>query len=81
MFTRREAERVREICQKIGPLLTGHSSPIQGAVIADLLARWLAGHVIVGDPEGSARMRETLLKFHVEAVLELTKLNASEMGT
>ena len=68
---------VEPIVAAISPLLAGHPSPIQGAVLADLLATWLAGHIILGDPAGTDALRERLLAFHLVAVRELIPINAA----
>lgn len=58
------ALKVTEIVNAIKPLLGGHPPEVQGAVIADLLAIWLASHA----PE----LRETALTFHIDMVRLLT---------
>jgi hypothetical protein len=50
------------------PLLRGRHPAEQGAILAELLSLWLAGH-----PE---EMREDLLTGHVEMVRKLTVANA-----
>lgn len=37
-------EKLREIEERIKPLLAGHPPELQGAVLADLISLWLAGH-------------------------------------
>jgi hypothetical protein len=49
---------------------------MQGAVLAELLALWLAGHQLVGDEEETAALRERLLLWHMDAVRQLTIVNA-----
>lgn len=61
---------------RIGPILKGHPSPLQGAALADLLAIWLAGHMIKGNPTATDRLREDILALHVEKVRELIPVNA-----
>jgi hypothetical protein len=63
------ALKVQQIVDAIKPLLGGHPPEMQGAVIADLLAIWLASHA----PE----LRETALTFHIDMVRLLT---AAEEG-
>jgi hypothetical protein len=55
----------------IRPILAGHEPHIQGIVLADLLAYWLAGH-----PEET---REGILKLHLEAVEDLVEFNVREI--
>ncbi len=62
---------VEPIVERIRPLLAGHRPEIQGAVLADLLATWLAGHM----GEGADRVREELLRMHIEMVRKLIPVN------
>jgi hypothetical protein len=55
------------LSNRVHPILAGHHPAIQGAVLADLLATWLAGH----DPE----VREALLEAHVHSVRERVPIN------
>jgi hypothetical protein len=54
---------------------------LQGAVLADLLAIWLAGHHVTGDEDATRKMRAELLAEHCFAVRQLTEINAKIMGT
>jgi hypothetical protein len=78
--TRRTREVVA-IVDQIRPLLAGRPVETQGAVLADCLAIWLAGHVVPGDRDGTRSVRETALKFHLEQVWALTSVNARILGT
>ena len=64
-----EAKQVLGIVEQIKPLLAGREPSVQGAVLAELLALWLAGHL-------PSELREVLLSAHIEAVRGLTKVNA-----
>jgi hypothetical protein len=75
------AEQVAAIVEQFGPLLAGKPAEVQGAVLADCLAIWLAGHHIPGDVEGTRKMRAELLSVHCSMVRELTSANAKIMGT
>jgi hypothetical protein len=55
----------------IRPIMAGHGPLVQGLVLADLLAYWLAGH-----PEEA---RKGVLKLHLEAVEDLVEFNAREI--
>ena len=61
-----------DMVERIKPILAGNDPGVQGAVLAELLSLWLAGH---SPPE----VRVDLLKMHIETVCELTKLNAPEL--
>lgn len=74
-------EDVMPLVEIIKPLLAGWPPQIQGAVLADLLATWLAGHHISGDAELTRAMRAELLAEHCQLVWELVPLNAWISGT
>lgn len=63
---------VGEIVERIRPLLAGHHPAVQSAVVADLLAMWLAGH--------EHDIREALLDSHLGLVRELVPVNVAAMG-
>lgn len=71
-----DTDAVVALEQKIMPLLGGQPADIQGAVLADLLSIWLAGHIAPGDPAGTDELREMLLKQHMEFVRRLIEPNA-----
>ncbi|MGO8241292.1 hypothetical protein ACC806_34710 [Rhizobium ruizarguesonis] len=57
--------KVAAIVDAVRPHLAGEPPEIQGAVIADLLAIWLAGH--------APQLREEAIEFHMEMVRQLTE--------
>jgi hypothetical protein len=63
---------VRELVERMRPILAGHHPAAQGAALADMLAMWLAGH--------EASLREPLLNAHVVAVRRLVPVNVEAMG-
>jgi hypothetical protein len=65
---------VRELTIAIEPLLKGRGPFVQSAVLADLVAMWLAGH-IGQTPEQTAEIRDTMLALFVEAVRDMIPLN------
>jgi hypothetical protein len=67
----KDTEIVESIVNAIKPWLAGYSPEIQGAVLADLLAMFLAGHV---GPEAPA-LREEILRLHIETVRDLIPVN------
>jgi hypothetical protein len=69
------ADEAMALVQKIRPLLAGKDQSVQGAVLADLLAMYLAGHVIRGDPEGTKSFREQALEMHIVGVRTLVDIN------
>lgn len=74
-------EEVWEILEKVSPQLKGRSPGVQGAVLADLLAMWLAGHWVERSKEETHALREKVLRMHVEKVWELVEENAKILGT
>ena len=61
------AVMVDQICAAIAPLLRGFPPEVQGAVLAELTAMWLAGHM-GGD---AVRYREELLDMHITTIRKL----------
>lgn len=64
-----DATRVLAIARKIAPLLAGNPPQIQGAVLAELLSLWLAGH----HPD----IREEVLQLHIMHMRPLIEPNAA----
>lgn len=69
-----------KLAARIAPLLAGREPEVQGAVLADLLAIWLSGHRVEGDPRAEAELREGILALHIAAVRELVELADRERG-
>jgi hypothetical protein len=76
MDERSMPDEALELCRQIAPLLAGKPANLQGAVLADLLAVWLAGHIAAGDARETDRLRENLLAMHLEYVRQLVPINA-----
>ena len=72
-------ETIGRIVEQMRPLLAGHPPPIQGAVLADLLAIWLAGHIIPNDQQQTDAMRVRVLKAHLAMVRGLLPVNAAHI--
>ena len=53
------------------PLLAGQEASVQGAIIADLTARWLAGH--------PPQLRESVLQLHIVGVRALIGPNEKQL--
>jgi hypothetical protein len=77
-FQTREITRVVE---QIKPLLAGRPPEMQGAILADLLAIWLAGHHVEGDEDATRKLRAEMLAMHCTEVRQLTMVNAKILGT
>jgi hypothetical protein len=60
---------ITEIVDRIRPLLAGHPSQVQGAVLAHLTGTWLAGHRSrSGDAEALRKYREKLLAHQIDFI-------------
>jgi hypothetical protein len=69
---------VDEIWPTVSAALAGRHPLIQGAVLADLVATWLAGYT--GEHTKQVdRMREELLQLHVDTVRRLIPVNEQKM--
>jgi hypothetical protein len=75
---RDEAEEAYALSRALAKKLVGKSVQVQGAVLADLLAIWLAGHVNLDNPDDSDAIREELLAAHLVAVRALVPINYEE---
>lgn len=58
---------VGALVDEIKPLLAGHSPALQGAVLADLVSIWIAGH--------HPKLRKIMFDMHVMAVPRLVEIN------
>jgi hypothetical protein len=67
---------VRDMRRRLWPLLSGQPPEVQGAALADLLATWLAGHVVEGDAAATSTLREEMLAEHMHIVRQLIPINS-----
>lgn len=70
-----DANTIVAISETIGPILRGLGPDVQGAVLADLVATWLAGF----QGEGAEGLRRDLLAAHISLVRELIPVNEKAM--
>lgn len=68
---------VGQIVDQARALLAGRKPEVQSAVLADLLAMYLAGHIIRDGPAETDALRERLLDLHVDLVRQLVPVNAA----
>lgn len=61
------ARKAAMLVNFIKPILAGNEPEVQGAVLADLLAIWLAGH--------APPVRETVLRAHICGMWDLIAIN------
>jgi hypothetical protein len=72
-----DPDQVGELVERVRPLLAGQDPPVVGAALADLLAIWVAGHIVTDDPKATDMLRAVLLANHFRAVSGLVPINAS----
>jgi hypothetical protein len=80
-MTKAEVAVTEEIVNRMRPNLAGLPPHLQGAILADLLALWLAGHHVAGDERATGELRWRLLESHLELVKKLIPENAGFLGT
>ena len=74
-----DAVVIAKLVHRIGRLLTGRPAQVQGGVLADLLAIWLAGHIVRGDQAATDALREAVLAMHIDAVRQLVPIEAERI--
>jgi hypothetical protein len=79
--TREAADRAAEVSAQIEPLLAGLGPDVQGAILANLTAMWIAGHMAEDhdDHERTAAVRMKILRLHMEAVRSLIAPSEREL--
>lgn len=75
-----EIKKATKVAERIYPMLRGIHPTVQGAIVADLVAMWIAGHVVEGDPKDTDRLRKFLMEQHIKLVVQLIKPNAEAIG-
>jgi len=70
-----DPREIDRLVEQIMPILAGHHEAIQSGVLADLLSMWLAGHFIEGSAKKTAKLREQLLRDHMQLVRKLIPVN------
>jgi hypothetical protein len=76
-----EVELSDILVDRISEILSGQPRLVQGLVVAELLATWLAGHCIPGNLAQTKKIRELLLREHLDYVDHLMNLAAKRIGT
>lgn len=77
--TNADAANVGRLLRRLSDILAGNPPRVQGAVLADLLAILLAGHIVKGDAAATEALREQLLEVHLVAVRALVPINAEHI--
>jgi hypothetical protein len=69
------ATETRALSAQLCVLLANKGPELQGAVLCDLVARWVAGHVAENDDaEETAKIQAELLDLHVTTVRHLVSI-------
>ena len=71
------AKDVAPVVKEIRWVLAGRPAEVQSAILADLLAIYLAGHIVRGNPAATNDLREKILAIHLGLVRELVPINAA----
>jgi hypothetical protein len=66
------------LAEAIEKLLAGEHPEVQGSILADLTATWLAGHR-TGKRLASEKLREAMLKVQTETIRKLVPINLKIM--
>jgi len=75
-----DPKEINALCEKICRLMHGHGPYVQGAVLGELVARYLAGFHIFNTPDQDPHMlRRRILRAHVRLVLKLIPLHEREL--
>ena len=72
---------IKKVMPVIAPILAGHHPDIQGGVLADLVATWLAGHGVADSVPRTRALRAALFANFLLLVERLVPICAEELGT
>ena len=78
---REKTLEIGNLVEQVAPLFAGREPSIVSAVLADCVAIYLAGHVILDHPEETDELREDLLDHFVRLVRQLIVPNAKVLGS
>lgn len=74
------AEASDALVEEIKPYLAGKGSALQGLVLAELVAIWIAGHIAPGDPQATREMQGEMLLIHEQTVADLIEHYKARRG-
>lgn len=78
--TDEQVHAVEAIYEKVRPLFAGQAPMVVGAVLAELLATWLASHTC-GEPGPNKKYRDELIRLHIAKVRQLIPIMEAEIGS
>jgi hypothetical protein len=70
-----ETGETMDLIRQTSALFAGKHPAMVAPALASLMATWLSGHVVLGDPKETKRMREEMLKIQLTAVWRFVDLN------
>lgn len=73
-------EQSDEIVERIRPLLANKDPALQGMVLADLLAVWVAGHRCEAGQVETNQLRCAMMSEHLQCVARLTALYDAQVN-
>lgn len=76
-----QARIADELAAKIHRLLAGKGPEVQGAAIADLTAIWLHGHLVLGDPAATDKIRREIFEHQCQLIWQLVEHYDQRRGT
>ena len=79
MATTAQIREVEEVSRQIYDLMAGRAPAVQGAICADLLSCWVAGHSVPGNEQATIDAREAILKAHIETVRRLIPIQEKDI--
>lgn len=65
----------------IKPMFAGLPAPVTGVALADLLAMWVASHIVMDNPNATRKLRDQVIKDHIAAMRPLIKVNEDMLLT
>lgn len=71
-------DQVQPAVDSMSAILAGRPPDIQSVILADLLAMWLCGFVVMSDPGATKRIRDRMLARHMKLVVDLIEAGCCE---
>jgi hypothetical protein len=71
-------KRAESVLERLWPVIQremgGQGDIVQGAVLADMVAVWISGHVVPGSPSDTAELQKGMLELHIATVQQLVQI-------
>jgi hypothetical protein len=62
------------LIEKASALFAYQHPQLVGPALADLMAKWLAGHVVLGNPKATRKVRQRVLEIQLRAIWQFVNL-------